>query len=140
MSSILSTSLPTQNSFMYPLMAATTATARCVKVAQPKPYNPGSVVSTFTTTRLIPSGAVAIAFTFLIFTGGSAFLYEEESGSLAIDFIGFIPSNPAADPSDNILSASLRVFLLLINSSCTNKLKLDSYFQDEEDKTNLKSK
>ena len=51
-------------------MAATTATALCVKVAQPKPYKPGSVVSTFTTTRLLPSGAVAIALTLLIFTGG----------------------------------------------------------------------
>jgi hypothetical protein len=43
---------------------------------------------------------------------------------LAIDLKGFMPSNPAADPSESILSASLRVFLILIRRSCGNNLNL----------------
>jgi len=43
-----------------------------VNVAQPSPYSPGSLVSTFTTTSRIPSGAVWIARTAVIRTGGSA--------------------------------------------------------------------
>src|SRR5215211_8624910 len=89
-------------------MAVTTAAALCVKVAQPRPYKPGSVVSTFTTTRLGPCGAVAIAFTLLIFTvfkplvetdaclPGDAFL-AAASGSAPK-----IPSKPAAEPAPNI--------------------------------------
>ncbi len=40
-----------------------TAFHRCVKVAQPSPYSPGSVVSIFTTTSGMPCGAVTIALT-----------------------------------------------------------------------------
>ena len=50
-------------------MAATTASGRCVKVAQPSPYNPGSFVSILTTTRRIPSGAVQITRTSRILIG-----------------------------------------------------------------------
>jgi hypothetical protein len=55
---------------MYLLMAVTTTSALWVKVAQPNPYKPGSDVSTLTTTRFKPSGAVVIAFMLLIFKGG----------------------------------------------------------------------
>src|SRR5919199_3640738 len=44
-------------------MALTTASGRWVKVAQPRPYRPGSLVSTLTTTRRMPSGAVQMALT-----------------------------------------------------------------------------
>src|SRR5258708_2144084 len=47
-----------------------TTSARCVKVAQPRPYRPGSVVSTFTITRFASCGAVPMAFTLLIFKDG----------------------------------------------------------------------
>ena len=39
-------------------IAVFTTRGRWVNVAQPRPWSPGSVVSTFTTTVLIPSGAV----------------------------------------------------------------------------------
>jgi autotransporter translocation and assembly factor TamB len=42
-------------------------------------YNPGSVVSTFTTTRFRPSGAVLMAFTLFILTGGCALANPEGS-------------------------------------------------------------
>ena len=49
-------------------MAVTTASGRWVNVAQPRPYRPGSLVSTLTTTRRIPSGAVQIARTAVMWT------------------------------------------------------------------------
>src|SRR4051794_22009442 len=63
-------SRPIRKGFRYSSTAVTTANGRCVKVAQPIPYNPGSLVSTFTTTRRMPSGAVQIAFTLVIRNAG----------------------------------------------------------------------
>ena len=44
-------------------MAVTTASGRWVKVAQPSPDSPGSLVATVTTTSRMPSGAVQIVRT-----------------------------------------------------------------------------
>ena len=44
-------------------MAVATASGRWVKVAQPRPYSPGSLVITLTTTRRMPSGAVRMTWT-----------------------------------------------------------------------------
>ena len=49
--------------------AVSTTSARCVKVAQPQPTSPGSVVSTFTTTRRMRLGAVRIVLMSRILTG-----------------------------------------------------------------------
>ena len=43
-----------------PSMAVTTVRDRCVNVAQPSPYSPGSSVSTFTTMSRLPAGWVRI--------------------------------------------------------------------------------
>ena len=67
-SSISETSLPIRYGFRYFSTAATTARCLWAKVAQPTPYNPGSLVSTFTVTRLIFCGAQQITFTSLIVT------------------------------------------------------------------------
>ena len=45
---------------MYSSTDVATAAHRWVKVAQPNPYNPGSLVSTLTTTKSMPRGAVKI--------------------------------------------------------------------------------
>src|SRR5437868_11448305 len=92
-------------------MAVTTATARCVNVAQPKPYKPGSFVSTFTTTRLMPSGAVAIAFTLLIFTGGIPLLLYTDAFFFvcaAAKGLSNSPSRPAVEPNAIIFIACRR--------------------------------
>src|SRR5207302_11413577 len=52
-------------------MAVSTTRARWVKVAQPRPYSPGSLVSTLTTTRRMPAGAVRMVLTSVIFSGGN---------------------------------------------------------------------
>src|SRR5258708_4253063 len=52
-------------------MAVSTTRARWVNVAQPRPYRPGSLVKTFTTTRRIAAGAVRMVLTWVIFRGGS---------------------------------------------------------------------
>src|SRR5215468_4346772 len=70
-SSTCSGSLPITNGFRYLSTAVSTARARCVKVAHPRPYSPGSLVSTLTTTRRIPAGAVRIVFTSVILSGGN---------------------------------------------------------------------
>src|SRR5436190_1172832 len=69
MSSISSTLRPTRNGFRYCSSAVWTTSARCVKVAQPQPTSPGSVVSTFTTTSRIRFGAVRIVLMSRILTG-----------------------------------------------------------------------
>src|SRR5437588_8964466 len=72
MSSISSGSRPTRKGSRYCSTAVTTASGRCVNVAQPSPYRPGSLVSTLTTTSRIPSGAVQIALTRVIRRGDIA--------------------------------------------------------------------
>ena len=67
-SSMSLTQRPTKRGFIYSSTAVATAAQRWVKVAQPRPYSPGSLVSTFTTTRSMPRGAVKIVFTFRIVT------------------------------------------------------------------------
>src|SRR4029450_1494787 len=49
--------------------AAATAWWRCVNVAQPRPYSPGSEVSILVTTSRMPAGAGRIVFTSLIVIG-----------------------------------------------------------------------
>src|SRR5437588_11060309 len=69
MSSICDGSLPSTNGLRYLSTAVSTARARWVKVAQPRPYSPGSLVSTFTTTSRMPAGAVRNVFTSVILRG-----------------------------------------------------------------------
>jgi hypothetical protein len=69
MSSISSTLRPIRNGFRYSSIAVLTTSARCVKVAQPHPTSPGSVVSTFTTTSRMRFGAVRIVLMSRILTG-----------------------------------------------------------------------
>src|SRR3954469_6551563 len=70
MSSMSLGSRPMTNGLRYCSTAVTTASGRWVKVAHPRPYRPGSLVSTFTTTRRMPSGAVQIVLTFVILRAG----------------------------------------------------------------------
>src|SRR5262245_44024620 len=88
MSSIWSGSLPTRNGLRYLSTAVSTARARWVKVAQPSPYSPGSLVSTLTTTRRIFAGAVRNVLTSVILSGvslspggGAAFADDRSHGS-----------------------------------------------------------
>src|SRR3954451_13975773 len=63
-------SRPITNGLRYCSTAVTTASGRWVNVAQPRPYSPGSLVSTLTTTRRMPSGAVQIVLTLVILRAG----------------------------------------------------------------------
>lgn len=60
MSSISLTLRPMRNGARYSSTAAHTSVGRWVNVAQPTPVSPGTDVSTFTTTNLVPYGAVLI--------------------------------------------------------------------------------
>src|SRR5579884_3172282 len=71
MSSICSGSLPIRNGLRYLSTAVSTTRGRCVKVAQPSPYRPGSLVVTLTTTRRIRAGAVRMVLMSVIFSGVS---------------------------------------------------------------------
>src|SRR5215831_5987161 len=70
-SSIASGSLPTRNGLRYLSTAVSTTRGRCVKVAQPSPYRPGSLVVTLTTTRRIFAGAVRMVLMSVILSGDS---------------------------------------------------------------------
>ena len=59
-----------RNGSKYSSTAVTTVNGRWVNVAQPRPYRPGSLVSTLTTTRRILSGAVQMALTRVIRSAG----------------------------------------------------------------------
>src|SRR6266540_2939963 len=83
MSSISFGSRPTTKGLRYCLIAVTTASGRWVKVAQPSPWSPGSLVSTLTTTSMIPSGAVQITLTSVIRNGGSPPVGSQGGGSNA---------------------------------------------------------
>ena len=67
MSSMFAGSFPMRKGLRYSSTAVATASGRCVNVAQPMPYKPGSLVSILTTTSLVPFGAVRIVFTSVIF-------------------------------------------------------------------------
>src|SRR6185437_238706 len=82
MSSICNGSLPIKNGFKYLSTAVSTTRGRCVKVAQPRPYNPASLVITLTTTRRIFAGAVRMVWTSVILRGGS-FLSATAGGGAA---------------------------------------------------------
>src|SRR3979411_1965804 len=69
MSSISLGSRPTRNGSRYSWTAVTTVSGRWVNVAQPSPYRPGSLVSTLTMTRRMPSGAVHIGRTRVMRSG-----------------------------------------------------------------------
>src|SRR5258706_7503230 len=86
-SSISLGSRPITNGFRYCSTAVTTASGRWVKVAHPRPYRPGSLVSTFTTTRRMPSGAVQIVLTLVILSAGMP-----PDGSQAGGMAGWIES------------------------------------------------
>src|SRR6185436_10752058 len=97
-SSMWSGSLPRRNGSRYWFTAVSTTRARWVNVAQPTPYRPGSLVSTFTTTRRIFCGAVRIAFTRVILIGPAA---RGAFASWACDAVVH-PASPAiAAPLDN---------------------------------------
>ena len=97
-------------------MATITVAARWVKVAQPNPYKPGSEVSTFTTIRLEPCGAVAMALTLVILTGFIALTYDGVSFSSrawALETPPKSPSNPAEPPRPSFLMVSRRFISIL---------------------------
>src|SRR5262249_58934224 len=81
MSSISSGFLPIRNGLRYLSTAVSTTRARWVNVAQPRPYSPGSLVSTFTTTRRMFAGAVRIVLTSVILSGGSFLSATAEGGA-----------------------------------------------------------
>lgn len=63
MSSIRCGSFPIRKGRKYSSTTTLTAKGLCVNVAHPSPYRPGSDVSTLTTTRSMPAGAVKMALT-----------------------------------------------------------------------------
>src|SRR5579863_37025 len=69
-SSMRVASFPIKNGLRYLSTAVSTARARCVKVAQPSPYNPGSFVCTLTTISRMLAGAVRNVFTSVMRRGG----------------------------------------------------------------------
>jgi hypothetical protein len=101
MSSILAGSLPTKNGFKYRSTAVWTTRARWVKVAQPNPYSPAWLVNTFTTTSLMPAGAVRIVLTSVIFN-----LSFDCSGTSAISPICELPKVQPAVAADNADAAN----------------------------------
>src|SRR5262249_18531749 len=96
-SSICSGSLPRRNGFKYFSTAVSTTRGRCVKVAQPRPYRPGSLVVTLTTTRRILAGAVRIVLMSVILSGGS-FLSATAGGG------GWGGAGCSGEPSDFVIS------------------------------------
>src|SRR5262249_23997919 len=84
-------SLASRNGRRYLSTAVSTTRARWVKVSQPRPYRPGSLVSTLTTTRRLPAGAVRTVLTSVIFSAGNRFGGSDLSG-----LGGWPPGAPAA--------------------------------------------
>src|SRR5262245_8551122 len=70
-SSIRAGSLPTRNGLRYLSTAVSTARARWVNVAHPRPYRPGSLVSTLITTNRMLAGAVNTVLMSVILSGAS---------------------------------------------------------------------
>src|SRR6188474_2332662 len=95
MSSMSLGSRPMTNGLRYCSTAVTTASGRWVNVAQPRPYRPGSLVSTFTTTRRMPSGAVQIVLTLVILSA-----FSPPDGSQAGGRTGWIEAALAPGVSD----------------------------------------
>src|SRR5207244_2744224 len=62
--------LPRRKGLRYLSTAVSTARARCVNVAQPRPYSPGSFVTTLTTTSRMSAGAVRIVLMSVILSCG----------------------------------------------------------------------
>src|SRR5262245_17373617 len=117
MSSICVASLPIKNGRRYSSTAVATKRARWVNVAQPSPYNPGSLVVTLTTTSRIPAGAVKIAFTSVIFsgpprggTGISPVLVFGDTVPGCCDWANWLAANSgsAAPPAKEICVSHLR--------------------------------
>src|SRR5436189_997081 len=100
MSSISSTLRPIKNGFRYCSIAVATTSARCVKVAQPTPYKPGSLVSTLTMTNRIRSGAVRIVLMLVILTGDKPF----KACGVCLSCANTLDVSPCGD-SDEIKSA-----------------------------------
>src|SRR6266851_8096102 len=89
---MLSASRPRQNGSRYSSTAVLTGSGRWLNVAQPKPYKPGSLVSTFTTTnRIFGCGAVRIARTLVIFSGPRPLLAWVAFSDQALSAL---PANP----------------------------------------------
>src|SRR5579883_2160194 len=84
MSSICSGSLPRRNGLRYLSTAVSTTRGRCVKVAQPSPYSPGSLVITLTTTRRIFAGAVRIVLISVIFSGDNFLSTTADGGETEV--------------------------------------------------------
>jgi hypothetical protein len=83
-----------RNGLRYLSTAVSTARARWVNVAHPRPYSPGSLVTTLTTTSRMPAGAVTKVLTSVILiaspfaagtgaTGGCPRADERNHGSAA---------------------------------------------------------
>jgi hypothetical protein len=97
MSSISSTLRPVRNGRRYSSTAVFTTSARWVKVAQPQPTRPGSVVSIFTITRRMPLGAVRIVLTSRILTGAMPLVAGAACSSAARAAAGNSAALPAID-------------------------------------------
>src|SRR5439155_12402814 len=106
---MLSASRPRQNGSRYSSTAVFTASGRWLNVAQPKPYRPGSLVSTLTTTkRILGCGAVRIGRTLVILSGGSPLEDLAVVCASASSFLASNPSTAAAVPRPAPLSMSRR--------------------------------
>src|SRR4051794_7289911 len=111
MSSISSGLRPIRNGLRYLSTATWTTCARWVNVAQPRPYSPGSLVDTLTTTSRIRFGAVRIAETSVIFSGGSPRLADAACASAASTAGGVVSDkgpHPSAVPAGSQRSRSRR--------------------------------
>src|SRR5262249_26811907 len=115
-SSMLSASRPRQNGSRYSSTAVFTGSGRWLKVAQPRPYRPGSLVSTFTTTkRILGCGEVRIARTLVIFSGPSFLVAGTDFCAQALPPIPARPRNVLAALRPVPLSIS-RLFMVLLES------------------------
>src|SRR6266403_1564074 len=108
---MLSASRPRQNGSRYSSTAVFTGSGRWLNVAQPNPYNPGSLVSTFTTTkRILGCGAVKIARTFVIFSEPRPLVALTASSDEALVVLPANPRNAVAAPKPVPFSMS-RLFI-----------------------------
>src|SRR5215475_11431785 len=113
-SSISSTLRPIRKGFRYFSTAVWTTKARWVNVAHPQPCRPGSVVSTLTMTRRMPSGAVRIVLMSLILTGANPLREVCSCGAWFCNVsanplpVGIILAPPTTAALDRKFNASLR--------------------------------
>src|ERR1044071_9510946 len=117
---MLSASRPRQKGSRYSSTAVLTGSGRWLNVAQPKPYKPGSLVSTLTTTkRTLGWGEVRIVRTLIVFNGPRDLVAAlPDSAAQAWSVLQVSPRNVAAAPSPAPFSISRRFIILLSLIDC----------------------